>query len=96
MDFHLSDIVIGITFYGFEAGQKLVRSRSNYFAHDGQRAPTLVVISYEMAASIRSSMKYIIKPLEFIKRLAIFQVLFSKCFSDNIQNLHSQNFEQYS
>ena len=32
------NIVIGITFYGFEAGQKLVRSRSNYFAHDGQRA----------------------------------------------------------
>ena len=32
------DIVIGITFYGFEAGRKLVRSRSNYFAHDGQRA----------------------------------------------------------
>ena len=29
------NIVIGIT---FEAGQKLVRSRSNYFADDGQRA----------------------------------------------------------
>ena len=27
-----------ITFYGFEAEKKLVRSRSNYFAHDGQRA----------------------------------------------------------
>ena len=27
-----------ITVYGFEAGQNLVRSRSNYFAHDGKRA----------------------------------------------------------
>ena len=26
------------TFYWFETGQKLVRSRSNYFTHDGQRA----------------------------------------------------------
>ena len=32
------NIVIGITFYGFEVGQKLVRLRSNYFAHDRQRA----------------------------------------------------------
>ena len=32
------NIVIGITFYWFEAGQKLVRSRSNYLPHDGQRA----------------------------------------------------------
>ena len=32
------NIVIGITFYGFEAGQTLVRLQSNYFAHDGQRA----------------------------------------------------------
>ena len=32
------NIVIDITFYWFEGGQKLIRSRSNYFAHDGQRA----------------------------------------------------------
>ena len=32
------NIVIDITFHRFEEGQKLVRSRSNYLAHDGQRA----------------------------------------------------------
>ena len=35
------NVVTGITFYGLEAGQKLVRSRSNYFAYDGQRALSL-------------------------------------------------------
>ena len=35
-------IVIDITFYWFEVEQKLVRS--NYFAHDGQRALTFLTI----------------------------------------------------
>ena len=30
------NIVIVLTFDRFEAGQNLFRSRSNYFAHDGQ------------------------------------------------------------
>ena len=36
------NIIIGISFYWFEAGQKLVQLRSNYFSHDGQRAHSLL------------------------------------------------------
>ena len=56
-----SNIVIGITFYGFEAGQKLVRSRSNYFTHDGQRALSresdLGSVPYKCPVFVRSFVK---------------------------------------
>ena len=55
------NIVICITFCGFEAGQKLVRSRSNYFAHDGQRALSresdLGSVPYNRPVFVRSFVK---------------------------------------
>ena len=49
------NIIIDITFYGFKAGQKLVRSRSNYFAHDGQRALSSITIELNRSHGTFSS-----------------------------------------